>query len=170
MPPHTPPSFPRRREPREKQSTPPIPHDRFELSVGMAGFIAGLFGLINLFARTQSSPLPRWERARACPGLEPGVRVTGRPVFRGVFGDKFGIKYGLRGRVMVLGLLVLLLEGIALVIFSQMATLFLAIGAMLIFSLFVQMSEGATFSVVPFINRRSHRPRPRRVRPWYRNP
>ena len=65
----------------------------------------------------------------------------------------FGIKYGLRGRVMVLGLLVLLLEGIALVIFSQMATLFLAIGAMLIFSLFVQMSEGATFSVVPFINR-----------------
>ena len=67
----------------------------------------------------------------------------------------FGIKYGLRGRVMVLGLLVLLLEGIALVIFSQMATLFLAIGAMLIFSLFVQMSEGATFSVVPFINRKA---------------
>ena len=101
-------------------------HDRFELSVGMAGFIAGLFGLMNLFARTLG----------------------------GVFGDKFGIKFGLRGRVMFLGL-VLLLEGIALVLFSQMATLFLAIGAMLVFSLFVQMSEGATFSVVPFINRKA---------------
>ena len=36
-----------------------------------------------------------------------------------------------------------------------MATLFLAVGAMIIFSLFVQMSEGATFSVVPFINRKA---------------
>ncbi len=88
----------------------------------MAGFIAGLFGLMNLFART--------------------------------LGGVFGIKFGLGGRVMFLGL-VLLLEGIALVIVSQMATLFLAIGAMLIFSLFVQMSEGATFSIVPFINRKA---------------
>ena len=31
----------------------------------------------------------------------------------------------------------------------------LAIGAMLVFSLFVQMSEGATFSVVPFINQKA---------------
>jgi MFS transporter, NNP family, nitrate/nitrite transporter len=29
------------------------------------------------------------------------------------------------------------------------------VGAMIIFSLFVQMSEGATFSVVPFVNRKS---------------
>ena len=36
-----------------------------------------------------------------------------------------------------------------------MATLFLAVGAMIVFSLFVQMSEGATFSVVPFINRKA---------------
>ena len=40
-------------------------------------------------------------------------------------------------------------------LFSQMATLFLAVGAMIVFSLFVQMSEGATYSVVPFINRRA---------------
>ena len=50
----------------------------------------------------------------------------------GVFGDKFGIKFGLKGRVM-----------------------FLAVGAMIVFSLFVQMSEGATFSVVPFVNRKA---------------
>ena len=72
----------------------------------------------------------------------------------GIFGDKFGIKFGLKGRVMFLGV-VLLVEGIALMVFSQMATLFLAVGAMIVFSLFVQMSEGATFSVVPFVNRKA---------------
>ena len=101
-------------------------HDRFELSIGMAGLIAGLFGLMNIFARTLG----------------------------GFFGDKLGIKFGLRGRVMFLGT-VLALEGLALILFSQMVTLLMAVGAMIFFSLFVQMSEGATFSVVPFINRRA---------------
>ncbi len=36
-----------------------------------------------------------------------------------------------------------------------MSSLVLAVGAMIVFSLFVQMSEGATYSVVPFINRRA---------------
>ena len=101
-------------------------HDRFELSIGMAGLIAGLFGLMNIFARTLG----------------------------GFFGDTLGIKFGLRGRVMFLGM-ILALEGLALILFSQIATLLLAVGSMIIFSLFVQMSEGATFSVVPFINRRA---------------
>ena len=101
-------------------------YDRFELNLATAGLIAGLFGLMNIFARTLG----------------------------GFFGDKFGIKFGLKGRVMFMGG-VLLMEGLALVLFSQMATLFLAVGAMIIFSLFVQMTEGATFSVVPFINRKA---------------
>ena len=101
-------------------------YDRFELNLATAGIIAGTFGLMNIFARTLG----------------------------GIFGDKMGIKFGLRGRVMLLGG-VLLLEGLALILFSQMATLFLAVGAMIVFSLFVQMSEGATFSVVPFINRKA---------------
>jgi NNP family nitrate/nitrite transporter-like MFS transporter len=101
-------------------------HDQFGLSVGVAGLIAGLFGLMNIFARTLG----------------------------GVFGDRAGIKFGLKGRVLFLGI-VLALEGIALVIFSQMSALFLAVGAMIVFSLFVQMSEGATYSVVPFINRQA---------------
>ena len=101
-------------------------HDRFELSVATAGLIAGLFGLMNIFARTMG----------------------------GMLGDKAGIRAGLKGRVFSLGV-VLLLEGFALLLFSQMATLLLAVGAMIVFSLFVQMSEGATFSVVPFINRRA---------------
>jgi uncharacterized membrane protein YphA (DoxX/SURF4 family) len=49
----------------------------------------------------------------------------------------------------------LLAEGIALVFFSQMRVLALAIPAMIVFSLFVQMSEGATYSIVPFINKKA---------------
>ncbi|MDA0353305.1 MAG: MFS transporter [Chloroflexi bacterium] len=98
-------------------------HDRFELSVGVAGLIAGLFGLMNLFARSLG----------------------------GIFGDRAGARFGLRGRVIFLGV-VLALEGVALLVFSQMAALALAIPAMIVFSIFVQMSEGATFSVVPFVN------------------
>ena len=101
-------------------------HDRFGLSVASAGLIAGLFGLMNLFARTLG----------------------------GVFSDRIGLGFGLRGRTLFLGG-VLLMEGIALAVFSQMAVLPAAILAMLVFSLFVQMSEGATYSVVPFINRRA---------------
>ena len=99
-------------------------HDRF--GVGMAGLIAGLFGLMNLFARSLG----------------------------GFVGDKVGIRFGLRGRTLFLGS-VLLVEGIALAVFPRMDILPLAIGAMLVFSLFVQMSEGATFSVVPFINQKA---------------
>ena len=100
--------------------------DYFDLDLATAGIIAGLFGLMNLFARSLG----------------------------GIFGDKFGIKYGLQGRVKFL-FLVLFIEGLALMLFSQMSYLPLAIGTMIVFSLFVQMSEGATFSVVPFINKKA---------------
>ena len=36
-----------------------------------------------------------------------------------------------------------------------MTVLALAIGTLIVFSLFVQMSEGATYAVVPFINKRA---------------
>ena len=101
-------------------------HDRFGLGVGLAGLIAGLFGLMNLFARSLG----------------------------GILGDKIGIRFGLRGRTLFLGA-TLLVEGIALAAFSRMEVLPLAIAVMLVFSLFVQMSEGATFSVVPFVNQRA---------------
>lgn len=91
-----------------------------------AGVIAGLFGLTNLFARTLG----------------------------GACGDFFGVRWGLKGRVLLL-FMVLFCEGVALMLFSQTHTLWQAIPALLVFSLFVQMSEGATFSVVPFINQRA---------------
>ena len=100
--------------------------DYFTLDLKTAGLIAGLFGLMNLFARSLG----------------------------GIFGDKFGIKFGLKGRVYFL-FVILLLEGIMLIVFSQMSILPMAIFSMILFSLCVQMSEGATFSVVPFINKKA---------------
>lgn len=95
-------------------------------AVSTAGLIAGLFGLMNLFARTMG----------------------------GALGDRFGEKWGLKGRVRWL-FLALFCEGLALMVFSQMNVLALAIPTLVVFSLFTQMSEGATFSVVPFINRKA---------------
>ena len=100
--------------------------DYFGLGVKTAGLVAGLFGLMNIFART-----------------------TG-----GIIGDKFGALWGTSGRIKWLFLAVLI-EGVALIIFSRMTVLPLAIGVMIIFSLFTQMAEGATFSVVPFINKKA---------------
>lgn len=101
-------------------------YDRFELDLTTAGIIAGLFGLMNLFARTLG----------------------------GVFSDRFAAGLGLRGRVLFL-FAVLLCEGLALMLFSKMAVLVIAVASMVVFSLFVQMAEGATFGVVPFINRKA---------------
>jgi NNP family nitrate/nitrite transporter-like MFS transporter len=95
-------------------------------AVKMAGLFAGLFGLMNIFARTLG----------------------------GIFGDRFGQKWGLSGRVKWLFIAVFC-EGIALMVFSQMSVLAMALPSLIVFSLFVQMSEGATYSVVPFINKKA---------------
>tara|TARA_R110001606_G_scaffold397845_2_gene575418 strand:- start:9599 stop:10972 length:1374 start_codon:yes stop_codon:yes gene_type:complete len=100
--------------------------DYFTMDLKTAGLIAGLFGLMNLFARSLG----------------------------GMLGDKFGKSNGLRGRVKWLFVSVFC-QGIALVIFSRMGTIPTIIGSLLVFSIFVQMSEGATFSVVPFVNKKA---------------
>ena len=46
-------------------------------------------------------------------------------------------------------------EGLALMLFSQMGVLGLAVVTLIFFSLFVQMAEGATYGVVPFIDRKA---------------
>ena len=100
--------------------------DSFGLGLKTAGLVAGLFGLMNIFARTLG----------------------------GFVSDKFVQKSGLKGRVRWL-FIALIIEGIALVFFSQMRVLAFAIPMMIVFSLFVQMSEGATYSIVPFINKKA---------------
>lgn len=100
--------------------------DYFDMDLKTAGLIAGIFGLMNLFARSLG----------------------------GAIGDRFGRLSGLNGRVKWL-FLALFCEGLALILFSRMGTIPMIIGALLVFSLFVQMSEGATYSVVPFINKKA---------------
>jgi NNP family nitrate/nitrite transporter-like MFS transporter len=55
---------------------------------------------------------------------------------------------------MLLGMF-LLLEGIGIMLFSASATLIASIVLMLFFALFLKMSNGATYAVVPFINKRA---------------
>jgi len=100
--------------------------DQFGLSLKTAGIIAGLFGLMNMFARTLG----------------------------GVFSDRFAKKFGLKGRVKFL-FAVLFLEGLTLMLYSHMSILVLSISSMIVFSLFVKMSQGATFGIVPFINKKA---------------
>jgi NNP family nitrate/nitrite transporter-like MFS transporter len=100
--------------------------DHFGLSLGAAGFAAGSLGLMHLFARTLG----------------------------GYVSDKVGGRSGLSGRVNWL-FLTLVAEGIGLMLFSQMPSVALAIPAMLAFGLCMKMAEGATYAVVPFINRKA---------------
>lgn len=95
-------------------------------AINRAGLFAGLFGGMNLFARALG----------------------------GIIGDKFGARWGLSGRVKWLFIAVFC-EGIFLMVFAQARTLATAVPLLMFFGLFVKMSNGATYSVVPFINRRA---------------
>ena len=99
---------------------------QFEFTRGKAGVFVACFALMNIFARTLG----------------------------GICGDKFGIKEGLKGRVKFL-MLILIIEGALLAIFSQITVFAVAFFVLILFSLSVQMAEGATFTVVPFINKKA---------------
>ena len=100
---------------------------KYELSVSLAGLIASLFGLMNLFARAMggalSDKLFQWF----------GAGTT-----------------GMRGRIYAQSIS-LVWEGIMLLIFTRMDSLGATIGVLLLFSLGVQMAEGCTFGIVPYV-------------------
>lgn len=100
--------------------------DKFGLSLATAGLLAGSFGAMNLFARALG----------------------------GIFSDKTNKKYGLKGRSVILGIF-LLFEGLGVIVFSKIDLLIWSVATMLLFALFVKMSNGACYSVVPFINKKS---------------
>ena len=100
--------------------------DTFHLALTAAGIVAGTFGMMNLFARALG----------------------------GLVSDRFHKRWGLRGRAMLLGATIFG-EGLALVLFSQMRLLPFAIAAMMLTGLFIKMSNGATYSLVPFVNKRA---------------
>jgi NNP family nitrate/nitrite transporter-like MFS transporter len=100
--------------------------DSFKLSLQAAGVAAGAFGMMNLFARALG----------------------------GIVSDRCYLRWGLRGRTVLLGMTIAL-EGVAFVCFSQARWLPLAIAAMLTTGLFIKMSNGATYAIVPFVNKRA---------------
>jgi NNP family nitrate/nitrite transporter-like MFS transporter len=100
--------------------------DHFHLTLAQAGMAAGSFGLLALFARA----LGGW------------------------VSDKFAARGNLNSRVTLLFVL-MLGEGGGLLMFSHAESVVLAIAAMLFFGLFTHMACGATYAVVPFVDKRA---------------
>jgi len=98
-------------------------HDDFKATLIFAGLLASLFGWLNIFARALG----------------------------GVVSDKVGKIYGFNGKVSLLAIL-LLLEGVGIMLFSRSGGIVIAISMMFFFGLCLKMANGATYSIVPFIN------------------
>jgi NNP family nitrate/nitrite transporter-like MFS transporter len=100
--------------------------ERYQLSLQSAGLAAGSFGLLALFARALG----------------------------GLVSDRFARSNGLDARTMLLFLL-MLGEGLGLLWFSNAHTVTMGVVSMITFGLFTHMACGATYALVPFIDRKS---------------
>ena len=105
----------------------PYMNDQFDLDLTTAGLVASCFGLMNIFARSVG----------------------------GLVSDRLAVRFGMRGRLWSLWILQTL-EGVCCIWlgFSQ-DSLAMTVVVLIIFSLFVQSAEGATYGVVPFVSRRA---------------
>ncbi len=101
-------------------------HDDYKATLIMAGVLASIFGWLNIFARALG----------------------------GIISDKVGNRFGFNGKVGLLTIL-LLLEGIGIIFFAKAGNLGLAIVMMFFFGLCLKMANGATYSIVPFINQKA---------------
>jgi MFS transporter, NNP family, nitrate/nitrite transporter len=97
--------------------------EEFKQTTENAAAIASLFGWMNLFAR----------------GLG------------GYFSDKMNDRMGMRGRLYI-HTFALLAEGIMVIIFANSNSLAGSIVILVVFSTFVQMAEGTSFGIVPYID------------------
>lgn len=100
--------------------------DSFHVTLKLAGVLASLIGMMNLFARALG----------------------------GIAGDWAGSRWGLGGRSRLLGLIIFV-EGLLMVLFSRLTNLGPATGAFLLFGLFVCMACGVTYALVPLIRPRA---------------
>jgi NNP family nitrate/nitrite transporter-like MFS transporter len=100
--------------------------DHYKLDLQSAGMAAGSFGLLALFARAVG----------------------------GILSDRFARLRGLDARTQLLFAL-MVGEGVGLLWFSTTSTATMAIVAMITFGLFTHMACGATYALVPFIDRKS---------------
>lgn len=100
--------------------------DTFKLSQTSAGFWAGTFGFMNIFARALG----------------------------GIASDKIGRKYGMKGKGFLLAAM-LLMEGCGIILFAHAGSLGMAILSMITFALFLKMANGATYGITPFVNEKN---------------
>jgi NNP family nitrate/nitrite transporter-like MFS transporter len=100
--------------------------DHFKLNLQSAGMAAGSFGLLALFARALGGILS--DRVARARGLDARTRL----LFVLMVGEGFGLLW-----------------------FSTMHTAAMAIVAMITFGLFTHMACGATYALVPFIDRKA---------------
>lgn len=100
--------------------------NHFHLSMRDAGLAAGIFGILALFARALGGWLS--DRVAAARGLEV------RPVLLGVL---------------------IAAEGLGLLMFAHAGNAGAAVAAMVVFGLFTHMACGATYALVPFIDRQA---------------
>jgi len=100
--------------------------DRYKLSLQAAGMAAGSFGLLALFARA----------------------------IGGLLSDRLARTRGLDARTRLLFVL-MLGEGLGLLWFSTTGTATSAVVAMITFGFFTHTACGATYALVPFIDRKS---------------
>jgi len=99
----------------------------FQMPAGEASLLAGCFGLMNLFARSLG----------------------------GITSDAMFASFGFRGRLWA-HFLSLFFEGIFLFIFGCVSNdyqWYHALMALVCFSLFVQMAEGTSYGIVPFMKK-----------------
>ncbi len=89
--------------------------------------------------------------AGLCASVFGGMSVFARTL-GGYAADRCGNRWGFAARAKWL-FFVLFCEGLLLMLFSQMRGLYTAIPALMLCGLFVHMAAGATFAVVPFVNR-----------------
>ena len=105
----------------------PYLFDQFSLNIQIAGVLGSCFGLMNLFARSLG----------------------------GICSDMVAAKYGMRGRLWVLWILQTL-EGLLCVVMGRLyMSLPATLVCMIFFSTTVQMSEGASYAVVPYVSKRA---------------
>ncbi|MNW92450.1 Nitrate transporter [compost metagenome] len=97
--------------------------DSFGATIAVAGMVAGVFGWINIFAR----PLG------------------------GILADRIGRNFGFDGKTLLLSIL-LLVEGVGVIWFAKSGNISMAIVMMFVFGISLKMANGATYSLVPFIN------------------
>ncbi|HEV8287146.1 MAG TPA: NarK family nitrate/nitrite MFS transporter [Chitinophagaceae bacterium] len=98
-------------------------HDNYKATIIMAGLLASIFGWLNIFARALG----------------------------GFISDKTGKRFGFNGKVNLL-IILLLLEGAGIIFFAKAGGVVMAIFMMFFFGLCLKMANGATYSIVPFIN------------------